>query len=195
MTDRIFIEWASIFHDNVGPYRLAAEGIGVTYYSAFGNFGNFVEAVFYFPRIDVFPIYDDEVFYPVHNIDIAFLIHVHQITGMEPAVRSDDFSGFLFLMPVPLHDIVAAHHEFPYFARLVRPSALCMYFYFYVRNGRTYGEVLRWLIRMHNAYYRRSFREAIAFQYRMSVFFIKSLRNRLRNRRTAGNEHAHGIHG
>ncbi len=41
--------------NNVGPYGLASEGIGMANYGAFGDFWNFIEAVFYFPRIDYFP--------------------------------------------------------------------------------------------------------------------------------------------
>ena len=76
--------------------------------SAFAYAFDFIDAVFDFARIDVFAVDDDEVFQAVYDVDVAVFIHVSQVAGFEPAVFGEDLLRFFRLVPVALHDIVAA---------------------------------------------------------------------------------------
>ena len=91
---------------------MAAEGIGLADDGAFSDAFDFVDAVFDFAGVDVFAVHDDEVFQAVDDVDVAVFVHVGEVAGMEPAVFGEDFLGFFGLVPVALHDVVAADEEF-----------------------------------------------------------------------------------
>ena len=91
---------------------MAAEGIRLADDGAFSDAFDFVDAVFDFAGVDVFAVHDDEVFQAVDDVDVAVFVHVGEVAGMEPAVFGEDFLGFFGLVPVALHDVVAADEEF-----------------------------------------------------------------------------------
>ena len=90
---------------------MAAEGIGLADDGAFSDAFDFVDAVFDFAGVDVFAVHDDEVFQAVDDVDVAVFVHVGEVAGVEPAVFGEDFLGFLGLVPVAFHDVVAADEE------------------------------------------------------------------------------------
>jgi len=52
------------------------------------------------PRGDVLPRLDDEVFFPVRDPEVPVLVHVTDISGVEPAAP-ERFGGFLGLFSSP----------------------------------------------------------------------------------------------
>lgn len=80
--DLVFVEGVAFFHDDVGPDDLAAEGIGLADDGAFSDAFDFIDAVFDFAGVDVFAVYDDEVFQAVDDVDVAACVHVGEVATM-----------------------------------------------------------------------------------------------------------------
>ena len=59
------------------------------------------------PRIDVHPARDDHVLLPVHEVEIALLVHIAEIARVEPPVH-DGPGGQIGALVVPLHHERAA---------------------------------------------------------------------------------------
>ena len=64
------------------------------------------------PRIDIFASPDDHVLIPAGDGEVAGLVHDAKIAGTEPAVFGYSIAGGLFIIVVPLHDIIAATAHF-----------------------------------------------------------------------------------
>src|SRR5271165_6786273 len=71
---------------------------------------------FQLTRVDIVPASQYHVFLPVDNEEVAILIDVCNIAGMEPSA-SHRFGGGLRAMVIPFHDAMAAHDDLTMLAR------------------------------------------------------------------------------
>src|SRR6202042_2165591 len=72
-----------------------------------GDPGMLVEHFLDLPRVDVVAAADDQVFFPVHDVEIAVLVGPGQVTAVEPAV-ADRPGGGPGAVPVALHHVPPA---------------------------------------------------------------------------------------
>ena len=80
------------------------------------DFGVACQEVIDFLGINIFPAADDHVFHPVHNENIPVrVLHAH-VSGMQIPV-DDGFGGFLGLVVIAFHDIIALDDDFTAFSR------------------------------------------------------------------------------
>src|SRR4029077_11984989 len=75
-----------------------------------GDGGVVVQRLLDLPRVDVVAAADDQVLLPVHDVEVAVLVHPGQVTGVEPAV-ADRLGGRLGAMPVTLHHVRPADDD------------------------------------------------------------------------------------
>src|SRR5262249_42005886 len=76
-------------------------------------------------RIDVVAGDDDHVLLAVHDRDVAILVHRREVAGVEPAV-AQGLGGRLRLLPIALHNVLAATDELAYHARR-HLAAVCVH--------------------------------------------------------------------
>src|SRR5579863_2456338 len=62
-------------------------------------------------RGNIFATTDDDVFFSVHDEEVAVLVHGGHIAGVEPAA-AQGFGGGVRLSPIAFHDAVTARDDF-----------------------------------------------------------------------------------
>ena len=153
----------------------------------------FVDAVFNFAGVDIFPVHDDEVFDAVYDVNVLVIIHVGQVAGSKPAVFGDDFLCFFRFVPVAFHHVDATNHEFTDGSWFVRTFFIGLDISFHARDSRAAGQIFRFRAG-ENADNRRCFSETISFLYRMMETGVECLSYRLRNRCATGNKGVYSLH-
>jgi len=85
-----------------GLDHLAVHGIGDPDNPRFQDIRMHMKNIFDFFGVDIFSSPDDQVLFPVCDVNIIVFVHVSHIAGMEPPVPQR-FGGLPRLVPVPLH--------------------------------------------------------------------------------------------
>lgn len=80
-----------------------------------------IKRLLHLPGVNVVSAGNDDVFFPVGDVEKSFLIHISHISGKQPAV-SDDTRRLLLLIPVSFHDLRAAHDQLAVFIRPRKPA-------------------------------------------------------------------------
>ncbi len=88
--------------------------------------------------INIFPAADNHVFYPINNEYITVFILDAHVTGMQISI-DDCFSGFLGLIEVADHDIVALDYNFSAFIGRLFVALLIKNFYFLAGKRKSDG--------------------------------------------------------
>ena len=69
-----------------------------------------------FIRVNIEAGNQDHVLFPVHDFEETVFGHHRNVAGKQPSIGCDDLGGFFRALPVPLHDLRAAHHQLTLFA-------------------------------------------------------------------------------
>src|SRR5215210_6013729 len=83
-----------------------------TYRDGLGHVGVLEEDLFHLARVDVVAGSQDHIFLPVHDVEVAVLVHLRDVAGVQPAV----FEGCCRLLghvEVALHYLRALDDELP----------------------------------------------------------------------------------
>src|SRR2546430_11332050 len=120
--------------DDEGLHGLAAICIGNPDCRGLSDRGVHEQDLLDLPRIYVVSGAEDEVLLPVHDGEVAVLIHLRDVSGEEPSV-SEHGRRPIRMVPVSLHHLWAAHGELARLARTDRPRRIFRIDEFRVRVG------------------------------------------------------------
>ena len=82
--------------------------MGYANHGHFQNSGVAIQDVFNFRWVNVFTAGNNEVFESVKEIDVAIGIQISRVACSQPTAFKQCFSGILGLIPIALHDHLAA---------------------------------------------------------------------------------------
>ena len=105
----------------MGTHRFAGLVIGLADDSRFHNAGVTTQYIFDFVGVHVETGDDDHVFQAIDNLDIAIFLHHTHVTGAEETVLHG-LGRFFRTIPVTLHHLWPADHQFAHFANGQRVS-------------------------------------------------------------------------
>src|SRR5205807_5652826 len=116
-------------------------------------------------RVDVVAAANDEVFLPVHDVEVAFLVHAGQVTAVESAVMYRLGGGF-GASPVALHHVRPADDD-PAHLTLRDPVVFAVHdTHLDVPDGRADRAGLALAAGVVERGDRRGFRQAVSLQHR-----------------------------
>src|SRR3990167_9977899 len=105
--DGIGIQFGTGLGDDHSNAHFAKVGVRHADQGAFGHAGHVVDVALDLCRIDVVAAADDEVFAAAYDVDVAALIDLAHVTGLEVAVFGELFRRLLGHAPVALEHVVA----------------------------------------------------------------------------------------
>ena len=173
-----------------GANFLAHFWVGYAEYLYLGDFGIGIEEFLDLAWVDILATADHHIFNTANHLHIAVRIHDAEVAGVQPVGGIDGFPGALVVIPVTLHDRIAAHADFPFFTH--REDAIVLVGDFYLYPGHRFtdgaGTVFQGVVWQGDVIHRTGFGLPVGDQYVPHVHITQHTLHHLGRARCAGHD-------